>query len=193
MIKLTLTNGVTHDFHNKDETMEGEGMLKSLFNAKCSAREGDPNTDCTEDYIMLNSKIPANYREAYVPIVKAEWNFAENPFEHYVQNWMTERKIEGVFKFLNGKYPARFGALFLPLERKEHAILTLVKYSDDIESIIDEMADGMGLDFYYVFYHYERVNGNLKIGASKFKLETLPLIAFEETVRRAIQDLQIGW
>ena len=197
MVKLTLADGRVIDFKNVAEHVQTEKILVSLFSGDCSVREGKNAADCTDDYLMVTNelwrKVETEYRECYVVVESAKWTFAETPFAQYVQDWMNKRGIEDVFKFLNARYPARFGALFFPLENREHATVVLIRYLDEIESMINEMTDGMGLEFYYVFFETKRVGHKVTTGASQFKVSTLPIIAFEERLRRVMYDLDIGW
>ena len=184
MIDLTLNTDKIVAF-NDLEDLNTVGMLKSLFYGECLAHEGEADEECEHDYLMLADEIHAGFEKCYIPVVKATWNFAKNPFESYVQDWMNLRGIDDVFKFL---YGTKHGAL-LPLMDANHALLTLLKYHAEIEAIIDEMADGMGFDFWHIFFDTKIVGNEWMTGASKFKCETLPLIAFEKTVRRVMDDL----
>ena len=205
MIKLHLEDGRQIEFINdKDKGLGAEG-LKLLFLGECSAREGDVHDECTTDYIYLTEEVEVNDKVCYVRIIKAEWDFAENAFEEYVQDWMNEKGIQGVFRILNAKRGETFecGFLakrgetfecgFLPIHsNRDHALLLLVKQKEAIEDIINEAAEQMGIEFWRVFFDTKHVNGKLSTGASKFKLETLPLIAFEETLYGVITET-IEW
>ena len=160
---------------------------------ECSAREGDVHDECTTDYIYLTEEVEVNDKVCYVRIIKAEWDFAEDAFEEYVQDWMNEKGIQGVFRILNAKRGEIFECGFLPVHsNRDHALLLLFKHKDFIEDIINEAADQMGIEFWHVFFDTKHVNGKLSTGASKFKLETLPLIAFEETLYHVITET-IEW
>ena len=105
MLKLTLENGNVIDFYNDEEDLNTKGMLMSLFDGECSAREGDFNKDCSTDYIVLTNEIEACFRECYLRVVKVRWDFAADAHQRYIEKWMNRNGIDAVFKLLENGIP----------------------------------------------------------------------------------------
>lgn len=106
MLELTLATEETVEFDNFDDSIGDAEMLDALFASKCSTREGGAlSEDLNADYILLNSSVSADIREAYIPVIKAEWvdDFPDTSLHEYVLDELNSQGADWAMSWADGE------------------------------------------------------------------------------------------
>ena len=164
MIKLTLKDGQVVKFYNAEQDLNTQGMLEALFDGECSAREGEYNAECTQDYIVLNDEI--EFPECYVPVIKAKWDDTEpdTTLHEYVLDRLNAEGVSWAFAWAEGSNTV------------DKPISVITEYFLGFEEAVNIQINLDGLDF---------VIGN------HFCLSTLLDLVVREIVRQYLREVDL--
>ena len=163
MLKIQ-THNDTYDY---EDVQMSKPQAESLFSGESALRV---HSDLSFEIVDVDVD------DDTLETVKAvKWAFATNDFERYVQDWMNDQEFGYILDLLHGGIQSGITELMWNTTARER----LAEHFEDVAYAIQDVIDNMGASEFFAIFEERH----------EFSFEIFIVIAFEETVRKAVESV----